>query len=93
MVKKNKMTKRGVTQLSYEVVNCAIEVHKELGPGLLESVYEKLKGLFFLGGRLFMQKKKKKWGKKGRGVLVAMLTCGASTPLRPYPAQNGQYFM
>ena len=41
MVKKNKMTKRGVTQLSYDVVNCAIEVHKELGPGLLESVYEK----------------------------------------------------
>ena len=35
------MTKKEVTQLSYEVVNCAIEVHKELGPGLLESVYEK----------------------------------------------------
>jgi len=41
MVKKNKMTKKEVTQLSYDVVNCAIEVHKELGPGLLESVYEK----------------------------------------------------
>ena len=39
--KKNKMTKKEVTQLSYDVVNCAIEVHKELGPGLLESVYEK----------------------------------------------------
>ena len=35
------MTKREVTQLSYDFVNCAIEVHKELGPGLLESVYEK----------------------------------------------------
>ena len=35
------MTKKEVTQLSYEIVNCAIEVHKELGPGLLESVYEK----------------------------------------------------
>ncbi|HHB51602.1 MAG TPA: GxxExxY protein, partial [Saprospiraceae bacterium] len=35
------MTKKYVTQLSYDIVGCAIEVHKELGPGLLESVYEK----------------------------------------------------
>lgn len=35
------MTKKEVTQLSYEIVGCAIKVHKELGPGLLESVYEK----------------------------------------------------
>ena len=34
-------TKKEVTQLSYEIVGCAIAVHKELGPGLLESVYEK----------------------------------------------------
>ena len=34
------MTKAEVTQLSYEIVGCAIKVHKELGPGLLESVYE-----------------------------------------------------
>ena len=27
--------------LSFIVIGCAIEVHKELGPGLLESVYEK----------------------------------------------------
>jgi GxxExxY protein len=35
------MTKKEITQLSYEIVGCAIEVHKELGPGLLESIYEK----------------------------------------------------
>lgn len=35
------MTKKEVTQLSYEVVGAAIKVHKELGPGLLEGVYEK----------------------------------------------------
>jgi GxxExxY protein len=35
------MTKKKVTQLSYEIMNAAIEVHNTLGPGLLESVYEK----------------------------------------------------
>src|SRR5699024_7403186 len=35
------MTKKEVTQLSYEITGCAIKVHKLLGPGLLESVYEK----------------------------------------------------
>ena len=35
------MTKKQVTQLSYEITGCAIKVHKALGPGLLESVYEK----------------------------------------------------
>lgn len=34
------MTKREVTQLSYKIVGYAIKVHKELGPGLLESIYE-----------------------------------------------------
>ena len=27
--------------LSYKVIGCAMEVHKNLGPGLLESIYEK----------------------------------------------------
>ena len=35
------MTKKEVTQMSYDIVGCAIKVHDELGPGLLESVYEK----------------------------------------------------
>ncbi|WP_379093254.1 GxxExxY protein [Pedobacter sp. UC225_65] len=35
------MTKQEITQLSYEITGCAIKVHKALGPGLLESVYEK----------------------------------------------------
>ncbi|TDG35419.1 GxxExxY protein [Pedobacter changchengzhani] len=34
------MTKKEITQLSYEIVGLAIKVHKEIGPGLLESVYE-----------------------------------------------------
>ena len=35
------MTKRYITHLSYEIVGSAIKVHKTLGPGLLEGVYEK----------------------------------------------------
>ena len=35
------MTKKEVTEMSYQVTGCPIRVHKELGPGLLESVYQK----------------------------------------------------
>lgn len=34
------ITKKEVTQLSYEITGLAIKVHKVLGPGLLESIYE-----------------------------------------------------
>ncbi|MDX1617784.1 MAG: GxxExxY protein [Balneolaceae bacterium] len=33
-------TKKYVNRISYEIVGCAVEVHRHLGPGLLESVYE-----------------------------------------------------
>ena len=35
-----KVTKKLINDISYKIVGCAIEVHKQLGPGLLESVYE-----------------------------------------------------
>lgn len=35
------MTKKEITELSYQIIGCAIKVHKVLGPGLLESVYHK----------------------------------------------------
>jgi len=35
------ITQSYIDQLTYEIIGCAIEVHKELGPGLLESIYEK----------------------------------------------------
>lgn len=34
------MTKHELNALSYSIVGAAIEVHQEMGPGLLESVYE-----------------------------------------------------
>ena len=35
------MTQKEIIQISYNIIGFAIEVHKELGPGLLESIYEK----------------------------------------------------
>ncbi len=35
------ITKKYLNELTYQVIGCAIEVHKHLGPGLLESIYEK----------------------------------------------------
>ena len=36
-----RITKKYLNELTYKVIGCAIEVHKQLGPGLLESIYEK----------------------------------------------------
>jgi GxxExxY protein len=38
--KDNKVTKAFALALSHEVIGAAIEVHRVLGPGLLESIYE-----------------------------------------------------
>ena len=34
-------TKKYLNELTYKIIGCAFEVHKQIGPGLLESVYEK----------------------------------------------------
>jgi len=45
------ITKKEVDDLAYAIIGYAIDVHKELGPGLLESVYEKcLAHLLILNG-------------------------------------------
>ena len=36
-----RITQKYLDELTYKIIGCAIEVHKNLGPGLLESVYEK----------------------------------------------------
>jgi len=35
------MTQKYLNDLTHSIIGSAIEVHKELGPGLLESIYEK----------------------------------------------------
>jgi len=35
------ITQKYLNQLTFKIIGCAIEVHKELWPGLLESIYEK----------------------------------------------------
>ena len=34
------ITQKYINEIAYSIVGCAIEVHKNIGPGLLESVYE-----------------------------------------------------
>lgn len=34
------ITQKYINEISFKIIGCAIEVHKYLGPGLLESVYE-----------------------------------------------------
>jgi GxxExxY protein len=35
-----RLTKNYLTSLTFDIIGAAIEVHKEMGPGLLEKVYE-----------------------------------------------------
>jgi len=34
------ISQKYINEISYEIVGCAIEVHKILGPGLIESIYQ-----------------------------------------------------
>lgn len=45
-------TKKEIDDLSYKILGAAIEVHKHLGPGLLESVYQKCLAIEFSNQRI-----------------------------------------
>ncbi|MBN2646321.1 MAG: GxxExxY protein [Thiotrichales bacterium] len=38
---------QGQDPLTHQIIGCAIEVHKELGPGLLESIYQEALAIEF----------------------------------------------
>lgn len=47
-----------MNNLSYEIIKCAIEVHKKLGPGLLESAYQECLSYELQSSGLFVEKEK-----------------------------------
>jgi len=49
------ITKSYLNDLSYKIVGCAIEVHKCLGPGLLESIYHECMRQEFYLRNIFYQ--------------------------------------
>ena len=60
-------TKKYINELSYTIIGCAIEVHRELGPGLLESVYENcMKEEFEMAGLRYVAQKQVPVLYKGR---------------------------
>jgi GxxExxY protein len=38
-------TRKQIDELSYQIIGAAIEVHKHIGPGMLESVYQTCLGI------------------------------------------------
>src|SRR5687768_2811860 len=68
------LTQKFVNDVAYKVVGCAIEVHKQLGPGLLESVYHEcmIEELLYNGVQMQSQIRVPVYyrGRLLRGVLV-----------------------
>ena len=52
-------TQKELNDLTYKIIGAAIEVHKELGPGLLESIYEKCQALLLKEQGINVEQQKK----------------------------------
>ena len=60
------ITQKYLDELTYRILGCAIEVHKHLGPGLLESIYEEcFKRELTLKGMSYQTQKKAELYYKG----------------------------
>jgi len=53
------ITQKDINDITYEIIACAIEVHKEPGPELLESVYEKYMAHLLVKNGLKVSRQKK----------------------------------
>jgi GxxExxY protein len=49
------ITQKFINTISYRIIGCAIEVHKHLGPGLLESIYQACLIDELIANKLFVQ--------------------------------------
>jgi len=58
MMRKDKKLDDATEDLAYRVIGAAIEVHKELGPGLLESIYENALCIEFSRRRIEYERQK-----------------------------------
>jgi GxxExxY protein len=56
---KKEITKTYINDLAFKVVGSAIEVHKELGPGLLEDIYKDCLALELRSSGLYFQIEKR----------------------------------
>ncbi len=53
------MTQEYLNKITYSIIGCAIEVHRALGPGLMESVYEAcMAEEFNISGLLYARQQK-----------------------------------
>ena len=51
-------TEKELNQTTEKIIGCAIEIHRELGPGLLESIYESALYIEFDGIGLAYERQK-----------------------------------
>ena len=75
-----------INQLSSKIIGAAIEVHRALGPGLLESSYQKctfssFDGAGFAEGRLFFAFRPLN-GKQNKKFLCSL--CASAVKKRPF---------
>ena len=70
---------RDVDSLAYEAIGCAIEVHKHLGPGYLENVYEEALAIEFNLRNIIFERQKEisiqyKQNKVGKALLDFLIS-------------------
>lgn len=58
MYQENTESRRELDAISYKIIGLAIEVHKELGPGLLESAYQECLWYELKNSGLYVEKQK-----------------------------------